>query len=250
MPIGPTFEFPVPLTPTQSSGPFFDHVVESPSSSSGSFFDHVIDTIPTMSLGPMFDHAVSFDEGGVGPVYNMPVTNVRERAISLNLALILNEYRDRSAGTNYSYQIGDFFEGLIRNKQITERDIDADRLVDTPVQILAARYGVDMTTSNIFSIYTAPSGKIIILLGILVETTAANTVTAAPSLSVGITSGETDIFDTEALVDLNAVGETWSNWLVFSHSRAATPGEDIKVNLTGATAATLTADIHLIGFEV
>jgi hypothetical protein len=231
-------------------GPFFDHVVESPSSSSGPFFDHVVDTIPTMSVGPMFDHDVDADEAGVGPVYNMAVTEVRERAISLNLALVLNEYRDRSAGTNYSYQIGEFFEGLIRNKQITERDIATDRLVDIPVQILATRYGVDMTTSNVFSIYPVPADKITIILGILVEATVANTVTTAPSLSVGITSGETDIFDTEALVDLNAVGETWSNWLVFSHSRAATPGEDIKVNLMGATAATLTADIHLIGFEV
>jgi len=59
MAAGTTFEFPIPFTPTQSSGPMFDFVVNSPSSSSGPMFDHVVDTIPTQSSGPMFDHDVS-----------------------------------------------------------------------------------------------------------------------------------------------------------------------------------------------
>lgn len=184
------------------------------------------------------------------PIYNLAITEVRERAISPNYALIINEFRERAISPNYAYQIGELFEGLIRSKQITERDITADRLVDIPVQVLSSRSGVDMTTTAVSELLAPATGKIAIILGILFEVTQANTVTVPATISVGVASGEDDIFASEAMQDFNAVGDTWSNWLVFSHARAVTSGETAKVNITGATATALVSDIHLIGFLV
>ena len=228
----------------------FDFIISSASSSSGPIFDHVVAVTPTMSMGPAFDHDVSVDEAGVGPIYAMPVTAFRTRSISATYSLILNEFRERAQGTNYQYEIGEFFEGLIRSKQITQRTLDADRLVDFAVQILSSRYGVDMTTSIISELLVVPSGQIAIILGILFESTQANTVTVPAIVSVGIAAGEDDIFAAEPMQNFDAVGETWSNWLVFSHARAAAAGESVKLNLAGATASQLIGDIHLIGFLV
>jgi hypothetical protein len=139
---------------------------------------------------------------------------------------------------------------LIRNKQIEQMDIDADRLVDIPIQILSPRFSVDMTSTLITELLVVPTGRVAIILGILFEATATNTVTVPPIVSLGIASGEDDIFAAESMQNFDTLGETWSNWLVFSNARAAIAGESIKLNITGATAATLVSDIYLIGFLV
>jgi len=139
---------------------------------------------------------------------------------------------------------------LIRNKQITQGTLDADRLVAIPIQILSSRFGVNMTQSFISELLVVPTGKAAIIMGILFEATVANSVTVPAIVSLGIASGENDIFATEMMQNFNVAGDTWSNWLVFSSARAATAGESIKLNLTGATASSLISDIHLIGFFV
>lgn len=139
---------------------------------------------------------------------------------------------------------------LIRSPQIVQNTLDAELLVNAPIQILRSLFSVDMTTSQVSSFLVVPTGKIAIILGVLLEATAANTVTVVPQISLGIATGETDIFSTEALVAFDTQGDTWSNWLVFSSSRAGIAGEEIKINITGATATSLIADIHLVGFLV
>lgn len=184
----------------------------------------------------------------VGPIYNLAITEIRTRSISATYALILNEFRERSQGTNYAYEIGKFFEGLIQNRAITVGTLDTDRLVDIPIQILSSRFGVNMTQSFISELLVVPTGKIAIIMGILFEATVANSIAVPAIVSLGIASGENDIFAAEPMQSFDTAGETWSNWLVFSSARAATAGQSIKLNLTGATATTLISDIHLIGF--
>jgi len=200
--------------------------------------------------------SILFDSAGIpliltaGPVYNLAITEIRPRSISSTYALILNEFRERSQGTNYAYEIGDFFEGLIRSRQITQNTIDADRLVEIPMQILSSRFSVDMTQSFISELLVVPTEKIAIVMGILFEATVANSVTVPATVSLGIASGETDIFAAEPMINFDVAGETWSNWLVLSGARAATAGQSIKLNLTAATATALAANIYLIGFLV
>jgi hypothetical protein len=107
-----------------------------------------------------------------------------------------------------------------------------------------------MTSTMISELLVVPTGKVAIILGILFEASAANTVTVPPTVSLGVASGENDIFAAEPMQNFDTVGETWSNWLVFSQARAASSGESAKLSITGATATTLLSNIHLIGFLV
>jgi hypothetical protein len=249
--LGPGIDGFIQEMPTASLGPGIAGFIKAiPSASMGPGIDGFIQIAPLSSLGPGIDDFADFLVASSGPVYNMPITAFRERNISATYSLILNEFRERSQGTNYAFEISELFEGLLRSKQITERDIDVDRLVDLPVQILSSRFGVNMTTTMISELLVVPTGKTAIVLGIMFEATVADTVTGLPAVSLGIASGEDDIFDQEIMQSFNVVGDTWSNWLSYSHGRAAATGESIKVSITGATATTLISNIHLIGFLI
>jgi hypothetical protein len=215
-------------------------------------FDHVVDTIPTMSIGAPFDHVVASQDAIVGPVYSMPVAAVRTRAVSPNYAYIVREVRARAISPNFQYQVGELFFGLIRNKQIIPDTVALDKLSNIPIVSLASFNSVDLTLARLpIPLYTVPSGKTAVILGIGLEATQATNVTVVPQISVGIAAGETDIFDVEALVDFDETQDMWLNWLVLSKGRAATSGQVVKLNLqTPATATTLTAGIHLMGFLV
>jgi len=139
--------------------------------------------------------------------------------------------------------------GII-NGQIQPYTLASDRLTYLPVQALGSLSEQDMTSSSVENIYTVPSDSIAIVTGIVIEAGLTASVTAIPSISLGIAAGETDIFDTETLVNFDTTGATWANWLAFSRDRAGTAGETIKVNITGGTATFLVANIYLIGFVV
>lgn len=140
----------------------------------------------------------------------------------------------------------------LRNIQIVPGTIPLEKLTNVPIISLASFNTVDLTLARVpIALYTVPTGKIAIILGIGLEATQAVSVTVVPQISVGIATGETDIFDTEALVDFDETQDAWLNWLILSKGRAATAGQIVKLNLqTPATATTLTAGITLIGFLV
>lgn len=138
----------------------------------------------------------------------------------------------------------------LRSNQITQNTLFNELLVNTPVQVLSSRNSVDMTITQISSLFLVPTGKTVIILGVLIEAATANSVTVVPTISLGIAGGENDIFPAESLVDFDTVGDTWSNWLVFSNARAGTAGQEIKMNITGGTATFLVANIHLMGFLI
>jgi hypothetical protein len=155
-----------------------------------------------------------------------------------------------------SASLGPSLEGFIqitaaqlRSPQLAYRTLAPDRLINTPVDVLGSITNFDLTQTGVFNLYTTPSYKLGFTLGIFCQATAADTVTVVPQISVGIASGETDIFAQESLINFDTVGDVWSNWLVFSKSRNSLATEVIKINVTGATATTLLANIYLIGFE-
>jgi len=138
---------------------------------------------------------------------------------------------------------------LLRNSQIAYRTLTTDRLINVPVDVLASQTSFDLTQTRVFNLYTTPLGKIGFILGVFVRAIVADTVTVVPQISVGIASGENDIFAQEAMTDFDTVGDVWSNWLVLSKGRNSLPTEIVKLNIVGATATKLLADVYLIGFE-
>ena len=137
----------------------------------------------------------------------------------------------------------------IRSGQIGFRAVGSDRLVNTPIDVLASNTNFDLTQSRVFNFYFTPTNKLGFVLGIFVKATLATNVTVAPQISVGVTPGETDIFPIEPLTNFDALNDVWSNWLVTTKAINSAPGSVVKINVTGATATALFADIYLIGFE-
>jgi hypothetical protein len=138
---------------------------------------------------------------------------------------------------------------LLRGPQTSFRSIDAERLVFPAIDVLSSVSNFDLTRTRIYELYTAPINKLGFVLGIYVQAVVATNVTVVPQISVGIASGEDDIFPVENLATFNAVGDTWSNWLVMSKARASKQNQSVKINITGATADKLLAHVYLLGFE-
>ena len=139
--------------------------------------------------------------------------------------------------------------GLIRNDQITVRNVASDRLLRYPVEILATRTGMDLTQTMNYEVYIVPTGNTLIPVGIIFEANAASGVTVAPIVGLGIDTGADEIFSTEGLVDFNVIGEVWSNWILAA-SQAVPSASSINLSITGGTASTLTASFYLVGFLV
>jgi len=155
------------------------------------------------------------------------------------------------SGSTYSFERGTpVGERGIRNEQIQLATLTGDRFTDTPIEMVASIYGLDLAQSGVTNIYTVPTGVFAVVVGVIIEAIEASAVTVVPSVSIGIVAGETDIFDTEALQDFDTLGDTWSNWLSFSTGRAAAESEVIKINVTAATATQLLGNVHLIGFTL
>jgi len=138
---------------------------------------------------------------------------------------------------------------LLRSPQVAYRTLTTDRLINEPVNVLGKLTNFDLTQTRVFNLYTTPSNKLGFVLGVFCQAILADTVAGVPQISVGIASGETDIFPQETLTNFDTTGDVWSNWLVLSKARNSIPTEVVRLNITGATANKLLADIYLIGFE-
>jgi hypothetical protein len=149
----------------------------------------------------------------------------------------------------FRYVRGAPFSSFIRTGQVAFRTIASDRLTNPPVDVLRFQSSFDLTQTRVFDLYTIPANKNGIVLGIFFEAVSASNVTVVPTVSVGISSGETDIFPAESMLNFTTLGDVWSNWLVLTKAQGAVATEIIKLNVVGATADRLLADIHLVGFE-
>lgn len=140
-------------------------------------------------------------------------------------------------------------DGRFRSSQIAFRTLTADRLILPPVNILNTITNYDLTQTRTFDLYTAPLSKIGIVIGIFVQAVIATNVTVAPQISLGVASGENDIFPVEPLTGFDTTGNVWSNWLVMSKARLVNPAQIAVLSVTAATADKLLANIRLVGFE-
>jgi len=125
---------------------------------------------------------------------------------------------------------------------------ELDKLEFNPFVIISSTTDVDLTTSSVTSLYTIPSGITPIVIGAIIEVTAADTITSNASVSIGIAAGETDIFATTPLVGLGAVQDSFTLWATdkFVHG---TTSDTVSINVqTAATATSLVATVRLIAF--
>ena len=120
----------------------------------------------------------------------------------------------------------------------------------------ASVLGVDMTATGQTTLYTVPngpalSGKKFYITNVLVKVASANTVTVAPTISVGKTAAWTEYIGATAMTGLDAVGE----YKMLGDQLYGAPvsqrfdlGDIIKVDVSvGATATALTYDFYLFG---
>lgn len=119
----------------------------------------------------------------------------------------------------------------------------------TFVHRLSETTGIDAKTTGTTNLYTVPASTTTIVLGAVVRVTAASGITVAATAGIGIAAGEDDIFASEALTDLLAVGDVW----VFSSQGIIVDGnatEVIKFGIdTAATGTSQTLAVDLIGYE-
>ena len=171
-------------------------------------------------------------------------------ASSVEEIVALTNEIPRYGATSVEELIAERLPLLIRNEQITINDVAADRLINLPVQVLSSRTGLNLLTTQTLEIYQVPLATTSIVLGLFIEITAVNTVTAPPHIRLGIAAGEDDIFTPEALNGVDTLGESWSRWLLFSSSRAATASQFIKLGVEAGSATALEASVYLLGFNI
>ena len=149
-------------------------------------------------------------------------------------------------------------EGIDKSSGQQRLAISGDVIVDSAgnlllaggVELLSITASVDAKATGTTALFTVPTGTQVIITQVAYRVTAADTVTVAPTIGVGIAGGEDDIIFPEALTGIAAVGDVFistnSAKSVFGDS-----GDVISIGIDiGATATTLTLEVNLIGFVV
>lgn len=116
------------------------------------------------------------------------------------------------------------------------------------VQLLSTTTGIDGKTVATTNLYTVPSGKTCIITAATIRVTTASSITVVPTLGIGVASGESDIFASTGLTNLNATGKIW-RFVGQATYVAGQAADVIKLGIdTGATATTMTIAIDLFGY--
>jgi hypothetical protein len=118
------------------------------------------------------------------------------------------------------------------------------------VELLGTVSGINAKSTGTTDLYTVPTDTTVVVTEVIFRVMAADTVTAAPTLGVGIASGEDDIASPQGLTGISAVGDTFT-LDVSAKSVQGNAADVIRVGIdTAATATTLTLAADLIGYVV
>lgn len=135
---------------------------------------------------------------------------------------------------------------LIRGPQVESGNLTLDRLINITSNTLSTTTGIDLTSTGTTAIFTATQKTYI--LGVLLQITSADTVTAVAEASIGVNPSINNIFANEPLVVFDAVGDMYTFWnnlntgIILSSSNVL----EISVN-TAATAVGLIVTAYVIG---
>jgi len=140
---------------------------------------------------------------------------------------------------------------LYRSAQIAFQTINEDRLSRTTFHAINSVTDIDLTSATTTTIFTAPSDKTALILGVILEVTAADTITVPPQVSIGLNPSTTDVFAIETLITLDAVNDSYVYWAnIHKAVSVANSGVlDLDVGVA-ATATTLVVTARVIGLLV
>lgn len=121
----------------------------------------------------------------------------------------------------------------------------------TTVNKLATIPGINLKNTGQTTLFTVPTGYTAIITDVIVEITASSVFAIAATGRVGKTASYDEFIAATAFTGLSAVGNYFSlatASLLGIHTKFVA-GEVIKLDITvGATATTLTGQIHVLGF--
>jgi len=137
---------------------------------------------------------------------------------------------------------------LFRGPQLDFTDINEDRLAKETTHALGAVTGIDLTTTGVTTVFTAPSGKIALIFGVLLEATDADTVTVVPQISLGLNPSTTNIFPTETLINFDTTGDLYLYWANVHKAVTVVDGGILDLDVVmAATATTLDVTARILG---
>jgi hypothetical protein len=138
-----------------------------------------------------------------------------------------------------------FIDG-IRGPQVEPNDLTLDRLTSLPNHLLTIKASIDLATPGQTNLLTA--AQKLLVLGVVLRITAANTVTGPPQVSIGINPAADTLFAAENLVNLDAVGDMYTFWANLNTAMSVIPSAIVNLTVgTPATATELVATAYVIG---
>ena len=116
--------------------------------------------------------------------------------------------------------------------------------------ILSTTTGINANAIATTNLYTVPAGNSAVITGLVIRVTMADTITAPPTLGIGIAAGEADIIAPVSLVGLDSTTEYW-RFSVEGVARLGVAAEIIKLGIdVAATSVHMTISADLIGYLV
>lgn len=150
-------------------------------------------------------------------------------------------FRIRSGTAPASPNDGDiWYDGVKLNAS------EGGATVSLPIIEPPSLTGISGTATSQNLAFTIPSGRTFIMTGFVARCTAATAITVGPSISVGSTSGGTDIYPSTAITALTATTKAF-NQPIIGMTLALAAASTIYFNITNAatgTAQTLAFDIR------
>lgn len=115
---------------------------------------------------------------------------------------------------------------------------------------LASIAGISLAAIGTTTLYTTPAGKTAIPLYIVLECTAAVSVTTPATAGVGVAAGEDDVAPSQKLTNFDTAGDVWT-FILHAKGRTIPAASALKLGVdTAITGTSQTVTAHVFGFLV
>jgi len=140
---------------------------------------------------------------------------------------------------------------LLRGPQIKEADLTEDRLSNITSYTISTITSIDLTATGTTTVYTAPADQTALIIGIIFQATATDTVTVVPQVSAGLNPSTDNVFAIESLVGFDAVDDLFVFWAKLNKAVVVADGGVLDLDVSvAATATNLIATARVIGIVV
>lgn len=115
---------------------------------------------------------------------------------------------------------------------------------------LASVASISLSATGTTNLYTTPTGKTALIIAIILECTAAVSVTTPATAGAGVAAGEDDVAPSQQLVNFDTAGDTWT-FMLHAKGRTIPAASILKLGVdTAITGTSQTVTAHVIGFVV